>query len=181
MERHNKYKFYTNPKDMIPIVVVGIIVFVIFFFGAYKNIRRQKKERVENERKYIKDMIDHGIKNIAYVFDYTYRFDIKNDYAESWINIKKLYVNGIRVHPDSMYRYESIIYPKCDKFFILKGTYDNNIDSVYYELVPRKRKKEYDKNGRLVLNISQSLYVLADWIQYYKKRRPIDCDKLKKK
>ncbi|HHH52969.1 MAG TPA: hypothetical protein ENK91_04870 [Bacteroidetes bacterium] len=64
---------------------------------------------MENERKYIKDMIDHGIKNIAYIIDDAYRLDIPLSHGSSWVDIKKLYVNGIRVHPDSMYRYESII------------------------------------------------------------------------
>jgi len=181
MEEKNKYKFYTNPKDMIPLVVMGIIVFVIFFFGAYKNISRQNKQRVENERKYIKDMVDHGIKNIAYIIDDAYRLDIPLSHGSSWISIKKLYVNGNRVRPDSMYRSESIIYSKCNKFFVLCSTSDLSGDSIYYELVPFTRNKEYDKNGVLEGITTQSLYILFYWTQYYKKRRPIDCKKLIKK
>ncbi|HHH52899.1 MAG TPA: hypothetical protein ENK91_04520 [Bacteroidetes bacterium] len=106
-----KFSHNTDPisdRTLRPLLIMGIVIISSIIIGLIikiPEIKKEKekliKEREKQRNEYYAELINKGIENIAFIVDDKIKINT-GDHGNTWMKLKRLYVNEVLILPDSM-------------------------------------------------------------------------------
>ena len=166
IEYFKKYKLFIE-KYKIFIGTIGILFWIVIFIIYYPE--SMKKENLQY-KEWEKSLIDLNYESLCIITNKDWKV-VMGTHGDGWASVKRLYVNGKIINPDSLNGKEEFIIKSCNNYYYLYNSRNGGEDSIIYKFKSPILYEIYN-NKNMRISSSNRFYQKKELMKKYKLRLP---------